>query len=418
MNLDQTFIFSNSKSLAMTDAPKSLCVLAIGDPHFKINNVEHSCEFVDKTLVFIDDNPQIDLIIVLGDVHDKHQYTHIAISSHVSKFFQELHNRKPVYLVVGNHDRQNNSDFLSDIHPFNDMKLWPNMTVVDHVIETNIKGHKLVFVPYVPPGRFEEALNTIQNPLENTAVIFAHQEFYGAPMGAIKSVVGDKWPIHYPYVISGHIHDYWFNGKNIIYVGTPMQHAFGDRQDKTLSLYQIDGEYDICGVSVPPPETNEEMVNVNGKLIGNDFLSEYIVEYKRYKVLETRIDLHMKKREIIRVSVDRIHEFRPNPAKLQKLIIVGTKGQIQALQKWFGLENLKKTVAKVDYDYIEDTTDLQQALDNEIPTEDNVSYMESLYAQVESKPLHLKILHELFGSLTQTSGSLTQTSAVTIKINV
>ncbi len=49
-------------------------------------------------------------------------------------------------------------------------------------------------VPYVPPGRFVEALNIIDNEWwKNVNCIFAHQEFYGCKMGAIESIEGDKW---------------------------------------------------------------------------------------------------------------------------------------------------------------------------------------------------------------------------------
>ncbi len=62
-------------------------------------------------------------------------------------------------------------------------------------------------VPYVPPGRFVEALNIIDNEWwKNVNCIFAHQEFYGCKMGAIESIEGDKWDHSFPLVISGHIH--------------------------------------------------------------------------------------------------------------------------------------------------------------------------------------------------------------------
>ena len=53
------------------------------------------------------------------------------------------------------------------------MKEWNNTIVVDTVITETINGQKFVFVPYVSPGRFEEALNTSKEKWNDAACIFA-----------------------------------------------------------------------------------------------------------------------------------------------------------------------------------------------------------------------------------------------------
>ena len=77
---------------------------------------------------------------------------------------------------------------------------------------------KFLFVPYVPPGRFVEALETYKNiNWKDVDCIFAHQEFYGCKMGAILSEEGDKWESKWPLVVSGHIHSRQWINKNIYY---------------------------------------------------------------------------------------------------------------------------------------------------------------------------------------------------------
>ena len=56
-------------------------------------------------------------------------------------------------------------------------------------------------------------------------------------MGAIISEEGDEWDLKSPYVVSGHIHDYQEPQFNMLYTGTPIQHAFGDHHDKTISYF-------------------------------------------------------------------------------------------------------------------------------------------------------------------------------------
>ena len=105
-----------------------------------------------------------------------------------------------------------------------------------------------MFVPYVPPGKFDDAIKTCDDigDIKDYKCIFAHQEFYGAKMGAIISKDGDKWPLHNPLVVSGHIHDYQRPQENIIYIGTPMQHAFGDNTKKTISILTINNISEEC----------------------------------------------------------------------------------------------------------------------------------------------------------------------------
>jgi DNA repair exonuclease SbcCD nuclease subunit len=67
--------------------------------------------------------------------------------------------------------------------------------------------------------------------------IWAHQEFKGAQMGSQISTDGDIWPLDYPQVISGHIHDFQIVQSNVMYIGTPIQHTFSDAADKIISEF-------------------------------------------------------------------------------------------------------------------------------------------------------------------------------------
>jgi hypothetical protein len=143
-------------------------------------------------------------------------------------------------VLVGNHDYKNNQQFLTTNHWMNAMKLWdPEMlTIVDTVVEFVINEHTFLFVPYVPPGRFAEALETLPTAVgsPHRTCVFAHQEFYGCKMGAIQSVEGDKWSLTSPLVVSGHVHNKQWPQENIYYPGSSMQHAFGQSENNTITL--------------------------------------------------------------------------------------------------------------------------------------------------------------------------------------
>ncbi len=216
-------------------------VLTIGDPHFKVDNVPESDEMVSK-LVKLAQTVSPKFIVVLGDILHRHEKIHVSPLMRAEKLIRLLSEIAPTFVLVGNHDRPNNSTYMTNEHPFNAMKLWNNTYIVDEkVLDANIGGFRFLFVPYVFPGRFEETLTHsekgVPNPFESTRAIFCHQEFFGAKMGAIKSQNGDKWPTTNPLVISGHIHDYDRLQPNLIYVGTPMQHAFGLNCSLTIKYY-------------------------------------------------------------------------------------------------------------------------------------------------------------------------------------
>lgn len=308
---------------------KSVTALVIGDPHFKVANIRETDKMVE-TIVKIAKEKQPDIIVVLGDVLDRHETIHVSPLTRAIKFLSLLMNIAPTFVLIGNHDLKNNRQFLSDEHPFNSLKYWDEswhenliqpdgntdtsipmkrMTIVDTTILVTIKDQIFVFVPYVPPGRFEEALNKCPG-WEKATCIFGHQEFNGAQMGAIISTEGDKWPLKYPYVVTGHIHDYQELQVNILYTGTPIQHAFGDRHDKTIS---------------------------------------YFTFYSPINRDHQRIDLALPRKHIVRITCAEVSTYIPQPNCELKIIIRGTSGDIKAIIKHPNIDIWKRAGYKIVY---------------------------------------------------------------------
>jgi DNA repair exonuclease SbcCD nuclease subunit len=136
----------------------------------------------------------------------------------------------------------NNQQYLSENHWMNGMKEWANVTIVDKPLFKEFGGAKFVFVPYVYPGRFVEALESNKDvpfTWKDADCIFAHQEFAGCKMGAVISVEGDKWEPDCPKVVSGHIHSRQTPQKNIYYCGSSMQHAFGESEKNVIPVLEF-----------------------------------------------------------------------------------------------------------------------------------------------------------------------------------
>jgi DNA repair exonuclease SbcCD nuclease subunit len=211
-------------------------ILFIGDPHFKVTNLEIVDEFISQCLLHL--TPDIDLCLIAGDVLHTHERLHTAALNKATYFINQVRKRCPTYVLVGNHDYENNQQFLTNRHWMNPLKEWngQNTFIIDNTTIINIKSFSFVMVPYVPPGRFVEALNVKGDEWRSSSCIFAHQEFYGCKMGAIESTEGDKWDISFPLVVSGHIHSEQRVQENIFYPGSVIQHAFGESENNGLLL--------------------------------------------------------------------------------------------------------------------------------------------------------------------------------------
>ena len=237
----------------MSDPTSIFKVLVIGDPHFKADNALET-DLMTLKLVELVLQHQPDFTVVLGDTLHTHDLVRLDPLCRATDFFRKLRDvNNHLYVLIGNHDRPNNACYLTSDHPFNSLKEWEKTTVVDrvqtatHLVRSVGKKVAFTFAPYVPVGRFAEALltaglspdptiDTAIIPLKQMSGVFAHQEFQWAKMGAIVSEHGDPWPIGAPLCVSGHVHDYDELSSNLVYSGTPIQHGYADKPDKTVSL--------------------------------------------------------------------------------------------------------------------------------------------------------------------------------------
>lgn len=213
--------------------------LVIGDPHFRVDNVQETEVFIQK-ITELAKLKSPDVIVILGDVLHTHERIHTIPLNLAYTFVDEMRKITLTYVMVGNHDMISCSQFLTTNHWMNALKEWKNVVVVDNVKDID---DRFFFCPYVENGRFIEALNTSNKDWKKADLIFAHQEFFGCKMGGIISESGDKWDETYPHVISGHIHSKQ-TLKNIFYTGSAMQHAFGESEDNIILFVNDNSEFE------------------------------------------------------------------------------------------------------------------------------------------------------------------------------
>ena len=233
---------------------------------------------------------------------------------------EQLSKMKPLYILVGNHDYINNSQFLTDNHWMNCFKNKNNIHIVDKTIIYNHNNLNVIMSSYVPDGRFIEALNILQTTTSfdwtKADCILAHQLFDGAKMGAIVAENVEKWENSYPYLISGHIHDKQRVQNNLYYTGSSMQHAFGESHDKTICLVKIDTSlhFEEIDLDLPKKQILYYDIETIDPTINKE--NEDVVE-KILKILDTP-NIHYK--ITITGNFEQFKIFKKNPiyTKLQK----------------------------------------------------------------------------------------------------
>jgi DNA repair exonuclease SbcCD nuclease subunit len=290
-------------------------ILFIGDPHFQINNITDVELFIIE-ITKLATSKKPDVIVIAGDLLHTHERLHTTVLNKAHEFVDAMRKIAITYILVGNHDYISNTQFLSTNHWMNAMKEWNNVVIVDKVFNVNINDENFTFVPYVYPGRFMEALNTLgDDRWKRSDCIFAHQEFEGCKMGAIISIDGDKWAPSNPLVVSGHIHSKQRPHPNVYYTGTPMQIAFGESEDNVVALLEFSH-------GIP------------------------------YKLEEIQLDLPGKK--ILYMDVTKLTEYNVDDSSVDKVRITlsGDYDQFKAIKKTVKYKQLVdsgvKIVFKVD----------------------------------------------------------------------
>ena len=216
-------------------------LLCVGDLHVKASNLA-TIDLLKSKILNVVDQTNPDTVVFLGDLSDSHEKIHTLALNAISDLLKEVAVRSRVVALIGNHDILNASLFLDpNAHPFKTLGSGNRITIVDRPL---LEGG-ILYVPYVPVGRFEEAIAGVD--LHLVDLVFAHQEFVGCRFNGKESVVGDHWT-HPIKVVSGHIHEKQQVGQ-VYYTGTPYQTNFGESADKSIALVTIDASKDpFCSI--------------------------------------------------------------------------------------------------------------------------------------------------------------------------
>lgn len=297
-----------------------LKILTVGDPHFKKTNIP-DCDLLIAKLrdLIIAETPNY--IVILGDVLDTHETIDECPLNKAYELINMCRGYAMTYILVGNHDYRNNSQFLTENHWMNGIKEWENCIVVDKVVADKIMDRIFYFVPYVPEGRFIEALETNPQDWKDATSIFCHQEFLGCKMGAFVSEKGDDWKVDSTFIISGHIHQQQQPQPNIYYTGSSIQNAFGESDHNIIAIF----EWDTLNTT---PAIRE-------------------------------IDFNLPRKKIIYMDMDKVDNYVVDPSKDNsklKITLSGNTEEFKLFKKTQKYQELLKNDIKVVFKGVKDIT--------------------------------------------------------------
>jgi len=360
-------------------------VLAIGDQHFKLDNISQVEIFISKLKDHLEQE-HYDLIVSGGDLLDTHERLHTQCLNKAIEYLKLLSTHCKTYVLVGNHDMINPSQFLTTNHWLNVIKEWDktkyNIEVVDtpRVYEGD---YKLVFCPFVPDGMFEKALDTLDVSWKDATMIFGHQTMDGVKMGSIEAEGVEKWQEDYPSLVCFHVHDMQTVKSNLFYTGSCMQHSFGESVKKYLWK-----------------------INMNKENKEEDDSIYFFNKVGDMNVVVDKVELGVPKRKIINCTTKELEEMKSiddiipriyrNDMYILKIVVSGSSFDFKNLRKKEYLKPIFSKYKVIFKQTIQSTIDKEDLLKEGI--EDVSCSFENIFVDILKKEIDQE-MYNYFTSL-------------------
>ena len=131
--------------------------LVVGDLHFQERDPTLYLAFIQRVENLLSENTYKQ-VILLGDIQHKFKVVDRAAQTLVCLLFSMITKYCNLVVLVGNHDYDNASQFLTENHTLIPFKTWPKVKIIDK--PTKIKNYH--FVHIFPNGQFVEPLGLLK----------------------------------------------------------------------------------------------------------------------------------------------------------------------------------------------------------------------------------------------------------------
>lgn len=181
-------------------------------------------------------------VLIVGDLF--HKMGIIEVETYNLAFFaiKILAENHEVHLVRGNHDQATKDGSQHSLMPFATI---PHVHVHDGPFTLKDRGES-VDVAFIPYSDDEVATMAKVKKLAGRDIAFMHHGFRGAHVGStLEHVVKEPLdPVRvgkrFKFVFSGHYHKLQYVAKNVMYIGSPMEHTRSDVTEEGKGFLVID----------------------------------------------------------------------------------------------------------------------------------------------------------------------------------
>lgn len=181
-------------------------------------------------------------VLIVGDLF--HKMGIIEVETYNLAFFaiKILAEKHEVHLVRGNHDQATKDGSQHSLMPFATI---PHVHVHDGPFTLKDRGES-VDVAFIPYSDDEDATMAKVKKLAGRDIAFMHHGFRGAHVGStLEHIVKEPLdPVRvgkrFKFVFSGHYHKLQYVAKNVMYIGSPMEHTRSDITEEGKGFLVID----------------------------------------------------------------------------------------------------------------------------------------------------------------------------------
>lgn len=221
---------------------KTPFALLINDIHAGKENLQ---AFNDnwKEAVDLCKNRHIERMILGGDLFQSRASLPLSVIKAVQNFVDAcIENNIHLYLVVGNHDKEDQEEQYSYCHIF---KYTPNVTIVDKYSNMMVNNELILhLMAYFPEnGTAMERVESIVDAMDYTCQNYLY--FHQGISGALSKPAAEELPAklfrEFDAVFVGHYHDRTKVKPNIEYIGASRQHTYGEDEEKGYTILYTDG---------------------------------------------------------------------------------------------------------------------------------------------------------------------------------
>jgi len=255
-------------------------IAALGDSHFSEHRRFEECVRVHDWMANDFANREVDFVLCAGDVYEA-KSTPLEREA-VSSWLAKVANRAPVMLVRGNHDA------LYDIQIFSRLRVRYPITIeeraANHFLVNDETDARIIVSCLSWPRKADilaagldskNAYQSIVNVLRGLGdreepnrprILLAHAMVNGAKTSTGQTLTGCDFEIALndlllaktDIVVLGHIHksqDWAVGDVPVVYTGSPLRQNYGETEEKSYTLIEIDEDKRVTWQRIPTPAT-------------------------------------------------------------------------------------------------------------------------------------------------------------------